>query len=337
MLVIPPYRAIKETSLSRLKLLAKEENDSGKGSDLSPPSSSSNSPRELKLPPSPLSVDTKSYQTSYSFKSNNNLPVGQTSLTATTTTSSSSAAKSPVSKVHSESWSLKPYRREGAIASLKRLSLNSYGNNNNTAAAAVSSVKSEEQFSDTEIVKPRYSPSAHQPPKGLSPTSLKEIQVELKAVLNSLESFTMQQTRLNNSFPTESCLDKKLSSKNNSNSVSTVTPPDLVQNLPSFNDAVGGPNVRSASLTSVPATTPLFDNHLTIPFADTSSLAEQFAENKENTLKKNSYFPTVVDEQELSLNRQKSKPPVPRKPSTSPQSSRRTPNSQIECPNSAKF
>lgn len=315
---------------------------------MSPPSSASNSPRELKGPPSPapLSVDTKSYSSNYSSK-NLSSNVGGAVHSSTTTSLVGSSMKSPVAKVHSESWSLKPYRREGAIASLKRLSLNSYAN---------PPLKTDEQLSDTEIAAkpPRFSPSAHQPPKGLSPTSLKEIQVELKAVLNSLESFTIQQTRLNNCFPDGApttinaaviTAADKFGAKNNS--TSTISPPDLVQNLPSYGSDIVGHNARSASLGCVPATPP-FENSVQLQMIDTT-LAEQFAENKENTLKKNNtFFPsssldngtspmTTNGDHDHNQRLPKSKPPVPRKPSNSPQSSRRTPNRSIECPNEAKF
>lgn len=161
-------------------------------------------------------------------------------------------------------------------------------------------------------------------PKGLSPTSLKEIQVELKAVLNSLETFTMQQqTRLNGSGAKEAPFI--LSSPEALVVSSPVSPPDLVQNLPSpKGDAASPTAVGSVSL----------NNSASMPSdGNLASAAERFAENKENTMKKGMpVVPTTalqsgyVRKTQLpfeqsgssgigAMTNNKPKPPVPKKPS----------------------
>lgn len=180
------------------------------------------------------------------------------------------------------------------------------------------------QYPDEDLVRPAYTHSQHQVPKGLSPTSLKEIQVELKAVLNSLETFTMQQqTRLNGSTSKEAPFI--LSSPDALVVSSPVSPPDLVQNLPSPNGDAASPTATGSVLnTSTSMVSDGSSNNL-------ASAAERFAENKENTLKKGIPVspapsqPTYVRKQAFepsvsgigAMTNSKPKPPVPKKPTAS--------------------
>lgn len=149
----------------------------------------------------------------------------------------------------------------------------------------------------------------HHAPKGLSPTSLKEIQVELKAVLNSLESFTSQHQQTKRLSTNSSSVSGRCSSATGSEAggatvdvvaverrfglatslhplssiAAPVSPPDLVQNLPAASN-----NATQSSLVATNAEVGLNGNDL-----------------------------------------QRAKPPVPRKPSMSSPAASPQPNRRV--------
>uniref|UniRef100_A0A5S6R1P1 Rho-GAP domain-containing protein n=1 Tax=Trichuris muris TaxID=70415 RepID=A0A5S6R1P1_TRIMR len=202
----------------------------------------------------------------------------------------------------------------------KRLSLSSYtyvpygaevGASRNAKLAATSSTVSVEQS------------------KVLSPQSLREIQSELKAVLNSLETFTIHQQRVR--YPSSSHLE---SSPCNAGSDVELLTPDLVKNLP---DSTEKEELIVDSAAEEGDNDQHYVSSLTV---DTSSFAERFAQSRESTIRKLTSpssqqhhhpellpFPYIdqqttgcategVDTESSPLGRSTpSKPPVPKKPS----------------------
>ncbi|KFD65199.1 hypothetical protein M514_06577 [Trichuris suis] len=112
--------------------------------------------------------------------------------------------------------------------------------------------------------------------KALSPQSLREIQSELKAVLTSLETFTIHQQRgrYPSSSHLESCCDAA------GTEVELLTP-DLVKNLP--DTAEKEEVVAVNSVTDERDGDRCYVSSLTV---DTSSFAERFAQSRESTIRK---------------------------------------------------